>query len=112
MNHSYEDIGHFSVTFPADGCSEGAVCTMGVEGLVRNCEAGEPILGKTEYMTPTYAAIQIGGFVEVNYSGTAPQLGYQKLSGDGDGGVKADSNGQAFWVISVNREYRTLIMKL
>ena len=85
---------------------------MSVEGLVRNCEAGEPILGKTEYMTPTYAAIQIGGFVEVNYSGNAPQLGYQKLSADGSGGVKADTNGQAFWVITVNRADRTLIMKL
>ena len=112
MNHSYEDIGHFSVTFPADGCSEGAVCTMGDDGVVRNCSEGEPILGKTEYMTPTYAAIQVGGFTEVYYSGSAPLPGYQKLSGDGDGGVKVDTNGQAFWVVSVNRENQTIIMKL
>ena len=112
MNYSYEEIGHQSVTFPADGCEEGTVCKMTNYCMVRGCSEGEPFLGVAEIVNGYEAAVQVEGFVKVRYSGDHPSPGYKNLSADGNGGVKLDEAGKGYWVVNVDRGSLSLIMKL
>ena len=59
MNNSYEEIGHLSVTFPADGCTEGGVCKMTSYSMVTDCVAGEPFLGVVETVYGIQAGVQV-----------------------------------------------------
>ena len=112
MNNSYEEIGHLSVTFPADGCTVGAVCSMTNYSMVHNCNADETFMGVVEAVCGIQAAVQVDGFATVHYSGDHPYCGYVKLSADGNGGVKADASGKAYWIVNVNRSQQTLVVKL
>lgn len=112
MNNSYEEIGHLSVTFPTDGCTVGKACTMNSYGLVRDCAEGEAVLGMTESRYGNQAAVQIGGFVEISYSGETPETGYKKMVADGIGGMKTDADGFRYWVMAVDRTKKTIIVKL
>ena len=112
MNISYEGIGHIGVTFPADNCVVGHVCKMGAEGKVTGCAAGEAFCGMVETAHGDQAGVQIHGFVEAAYTGSAPAMGYVNLSADGSGGVKADANGRAYLVVKVNTTTMTVTFEL
>lgn len=113
MNISYEQIGHLSVTFPADGCKEGAVCKINSAGKAAACSAGDGFIGVAESVNGTQAGVQIAGFAKIAYSGSStPTPGYVKLSADGSGGVKVDTAGVGYWVVRVDSTAKTLIVKL
>ena len=112
MNNSYEEIGHLSVTFPADGCEVGTVCAMTNYSMIHGCNAGEPFLGVVESVYGIQAAVQVSGFVTIHYTGEHPYCGYVKLSADGNGGVKADASGKEYWIVNVDRTKQTLVVKL
>lgn len=48
------------------------------------------------------ATIQLRGYVHVPFTGTAPACGYVKLSANGTGGVKADTNGRYVLVTDID----------
>lgn len=113
MNISYEQIGHLSVTFPADGCKESAVCKINSTGKAGACSAGDGFIGVVESVNGTQAGVQVAGFAQVSYSGSStPTPGYVKLSADGSGGVKVDTAGVGYWVVRVDSTAKTLIVKL
>ena len=52
--------------------------------------------------------VQIKGYVEATYTGTAPGVGYALLVSNGSG-VKVDTtNGKAFLVVNVNTTAKTV----
>ena len=112
MNISYEGIGHMSVTFPANGCEAGQVCKMGSDGCVTACLAGEAFCGVAESVSGSQAGVQIHGFAEISYTGTAPVTGYVNLSADGNGGIKADSAGKGYLVVKVDTAAQTAVIEL
>ncbi len=74
---------------------------------------GEPFCGLCTNKNDTYASVVLKGVTEVPYSGSAPSVGYAKLSSDGAGAVKADdTNGREYLVISVNSGEKTLEIML
>ncbi|MDD3228654.1 MAG: hypothetical protein PHE09_05480 [Oscillospiraceae bacterium] len=42
-----------------------------------------------------FAAVQLNGYVSLPYSGTKPNVGYQVLTADADGNIKAEAAGTA-----------------
>lgn len=111
MNISYEGIGHFSVTFPATDCAVGAVCKMGSDGKMTGCADGDKFCGVAEVVTQEAAAVQVGGFATVSYTGTAPAAGYVNLCADGNGGVKA-GQGKEYLVAAVDETAMTVTIML
>ncbi len=103
MSISYGGIGHFSVTFPNASAVAGAPCRLDANGKAVNCAGGDKFIGIAERVQEGYCGVQIGGFVELPYTGTKPGVGYVKLSANGSGGVKLDdTNGIGYWVVQVN----------
>lgn len=64
----------------------------------------QPIHGKVIKVEKDGAVtVQLKGYTEFVYSGTAPTVGYAKLAADGTGKVKVDAtNGREFLVMKVD----------
>lgn len=97
---SFEDMGSVVVTFAAQEGMEnkGQVVKMTANGQVGPCGAGEQFCGVALSGKGEFAAVQVKGFVETAVTGEVG-LGWVKLSADGSGGVKADSNGRECLVV-------------
>ncbi|MEG0440985.1 MAG: hypothetical protein RR544_01605 [Oscillospiraceae bacterium] len=116
MKVSFEGIGEVAVTcFAGETVAKGDVVKMTGNGTVGACAAGDAFcgvaLGGAERGT---AAVQMGGCCAVSYSGTAPTVGWTKISADGAKGVKADATatGTAYLVLSVDTAAKTAVIRL
>lgn len=57
-------------------------------GYVTNCIDGNDFIGIAQTVRGDVVGVQLDGYVEVPYSGTAPTIGNVGLVADGNGGVK------------------------
>ena len=92
MKVSFEGIGQWCATFEG-GVTEGHVVKVDSGGGAAECEAGDAFCGAAAYVRGDTCTVQLGGFVTVPYSGSAPALGYTALTADGKGGVQAAASG-------------------
>ena len=74
---------------------------------VECANSGALFIGVCTSTDNVIGSIQLEGYVRVSFSGTAPDLGYVKLSADGSGGVKADENGRYVIVTDTDNETGT-----
>ena len=96
---SFEGIGEKVATFEAkSGLERGKVCKVTAAAEVGGCGAGDRFCGVALGVSEELAAVQVGGFVTVGYSGTVV-AGFTKLSADGSGGVKADAAGGTEYLV-------------
>ncbi len=104
MAISFDSIGTVCATFQAaTPLSVGSVCKMASNGYLSECAAGDGFLGRVETADGDLHAVTVRGFVTLKYSGTLPSYGVCKLSADGSGGVKVDSEkGLPFHVVQLD----------
>ena len=114
MNYSYEGIGQWTATFAAEAAVEDQVVKVVSGKTVGPCQSGDAFCGVVRSVSRDGAAcaVALGGMVRVNYTATAPALGWSGLSADGDGGVKADSAGRSYLVVDVDSPSRTVTFVL
>lgn len=111
MNVSFEEIGRVSATFAVASGEAGQVCKLSANGTVAACAAGDKFCGVLEGARKGYGAVQLHGFAEVQYTGTAPAVGYANLCADGTGGVKT-GDGREYLVVSVDTVKQTAVIEL
>lgn len=90
---SFKGIGELVVGFKANLTkeAEGKLVKMKADSEVELCADGNKFIGKVlKYEERGIASVQIGGYMEVVYSGADPTVGFAKLSADAAGGVKVD----------------------
>lgn len=112
MKVAFEEIGHMSATFLAASGKQGQVCKVTANGTVAPCADGDVFCGVMEGARKGVSGVQLHGFAEVGYTGTAPSLGYVNLVANGSGGVKVSSAGRAHLVVSVDSAAMTAIIEL
>lgn len=112
MKVAFEEIGHITATFAADSGEAGQVCKMEANGKVAPCADGDGFIGVMEGVRKGCTGVQLHGFAEVGFTGTAPNLGYVNLTADGNGGVKVSQSGRAYLVVSVDETAMKAIMEL
>ena len=71
-----------------------------------------PVLRPVLHVRGGNAAVQVGGFAQVGYTGNVPAMGYTKLSADGTGGVKGDTAGTEYLVAAVDTVKKTVTVLL
>ncbi len=103
MNFSIKGYGENTATLKTTGL----VCTghtvkMADNLIVSPCEAGDDFIGVATSTRDGYAGVQIDGYVNIDFTGTAPTLGWCGLVSDGKGGISADSNGRKYLVVEVD----------
>ncbi|MEG2988529.1 MAG: hypothetical protein RR807_03900 [Oscillospiraceae bacterium] len=116
MKVSFEGIGEVAVTcFAAETLAKGDVVKMTGNATVGVCVANDGFCGVAmNGMEGGTAAVQMGGCCTVKYSGTAPTVGWTKISADGAKGVKADATatGTAYLILSVDTAAKTAVIRL
>ena len=113
MNISFEGVGQVCATFLGGGLTEGQVVKMTDNGTVGACSADDPFCGVALCCKDDACTVQVGGFVAVKYSGTAPTVGWGTLAADGKGGVKtAASGGVSYLVTDVDTTAKSVTIML
>ena len=103
MAISFDAIGEKYVTFlAADTAKEGEVCKVSADAAVDVCAQGDCFCGVITQVRGGTASVLMGGYTELPYSGEAPEVGYGKLSANGEGGVQVDENGRAYLIVRVD----------
>ncbi len=95
MSVSFEGVGQVCATFLGGKLTEGQVVKLTGNGTVGACAAGDSFIGAAICCKDDACTVQVGGFVTVSYSGTAPTAGWCVLTADGNGGVKAAAASEA-----------------
>lgn len=112
MKHSYEGIGAWSATFTTENAGEGQVVKLSGSGAVAACSAGDAFCGVAEAVRGAYCGVQMGGLARVGYTGTAPTVGLNKLTADGNGGVCTAAAGAEYLVVAVDEAAGSCVIKL
>lgn len=108
---NFKGIDELVVTFKADESlnkeKEGKLVKVTETDAVGAAAEGDLFLGEMiKFEERGTCSVRMGGYFELNYSGTAPGLGYQKLSSDKDGNVKVagtEANGVLARVVRVDK---------
>ena len=101
MSISFGGIGEMCVTMKTSGTvAKGSPVKLCANGTVTACSAGDRLVGVVvDKAEDGYATVQLAGFAEVGYTGTAPSVGFGLLGADGSGGVKTVASGGGEYVI-------------
>ena len=112
MSISFKGLGENVVTFKTYTAVVGSPVTVIANDLVSKSNAGDTFCGVAASVADGYVAVQVGGFVELPYSGTAPTLGYNTVVANGNGGIKTNSTGRNVLVVNVNQTKLTAWLTL
>ena len=105
---SFNGFGESIATFEAAGAAAGAPVKMSGNGAVSACAAGDTFCGIAIVPNGSCASVQLGGYVKVTYSGTAPTVGYNTLAADGSNGVKTvTTGGRQYLVLDIDTASKT-----
>lgn len=109
MKISLNGLKEHVATFEATSqLKAGALVKISANGTVDTCGDTEKFAGVVLSCRGGFAAVQLGGYVVLPYTGTtAPVVGFQSLCGDGKGGVKAGS-GRELLVTDVDTTAKTV----
>lgn len=103
MNVCFDGVGQVCATFLGKNLAEGHVVKLTDSGTAGECAAGDAFCGAVVCAKDDACSVQVGGFVSVPFSGTAPAVGWTALAADGNGGVKtAASGGRSVLVAAVD----------
>ncbi|NCC87338.1 MAG: hypothetical protein EOM05_05655 [Clostridia bacterium] len=105
MSISFNGYNDNSATFEITGTvATGEVVKMSANNKVTSCTAGNDFCGVLSYIeSDDFATVQLSGYAEVEYTETAPTVGYCTLAGNGTGGVKvASTGGRSHLVLNVD----------
>lgn len=108
MNHYFSGFNTKEITLHADeNVKENSAVVFADDSTVKAAATGEIPCGICTKIRNGLASVVFAGHVTVPFSGTAPGLGYHKLSADGNGGIKTDANGKYCLVVYVNEADKT-----
>lgn len=115
MKVSFEGIGESVVTFynsKTAAAGAGNPVKISGNGEVSVCADGDRFFGVALACDSDFAAIQMGGYVELGYTGTAPAVGFRKLVSNSTGGVITAETGREFLVVDVDTVSKTIGLML
>lgn len=74
--------------------------------------SGEKFCGVCTAKRGNYISVALKGYAEATYSGTAPEVGYSLLAGDGEGGAAISDSGRELLVCRVDTQEKTIAVIL
>lgn len=92
MSVSYNGYKNYTLTVEKDNVSAGYPATLNAEGKLVNTQNGKEFIGICTAVRGDYASVQTDGYIEIKYSGSAPEYGMQYFVSAGSGSVKTADN--------------------
>lgn len=109
---SFEGINEAVVTFYAAGeVKGGQTVRVSEDSAVSLCGDGEAFCGVT--VAPKRegcVGVQVSGFVTVDCADVSVTVGYERLVGDGKGGVKHAEDGKEYLAVSKDTDTVTILL--
>ena len=103
MKVSFEGVGEQVLSFmKASVVEKGSLVKLSANATVAKCAAGDNFAGVCIKADDSFADVKTSGYVELGYTGTAPAVGYAKLTAAGADKVKTADTGREYLVISVD----------
>lgn len=107
MSVSFEGFGNNVATFKTEEeITTYTAVKMSASDTVEACSS-EAFCGIAYCGKGGYTAVQLSGTVTMPYTGTAPEVGYTALAGNGES-VIASESGREYLVVSVNETENTV----
>ncbi len=107
MSISFKGFNEQVITFRIQGEVEpGTLVKMCESETVEPCTSGDEFIGIAVHVHGGIAAVQVGGYVDLPYSGTAPSLGSSSISAAGSAQIK-NSGDMTVKVISIDETNST-----
>lgn len=94
MSIAFHGIENTVVTFRTEQVTAGYPAAVSANGAVADAADGAAPAGIALNQRGSFAAVQIRGFAQTTYSGTAPSLGWNSLVADGGGGLRVAGSGE------------------
>ena len=110
MSISLHELDARCVTLAAAASLEvGDLCKLSTNRTAAKTASGEVPFGPVVGLRGGAAVVQMGGYVTLPYSGTAPAVGYGLLAADGNGGMKTvESGGKHYFICEVDTTAKTV----
>ena len=103
MKVSVEGVGEQVLSFvKASGVEKGSIVKLSANATVAKCAAGDNFAGVCIKADDSFADVKTAGYVELGYTGSAPAVGYAKLTAAGADKVKTADTGREYLVIKVD----------
>ena len=113
MEFSYEGIGQVVATFAAgEGVEPGMTVAVIDSGTVGIPSGGAELAGKVLAVNGDCCAVQVGGFMELAYTGETPTVGGSTVSCDGQGGIWVGQGSRPCLIVHVDEDKQTAVIKL
>ena len=96
------------LSFEAGTVTAGYPVVISENNKVADAESGKAPAGIALHVRKDIAAVQVKGYAELPYIGTAPALGWANVAADGSGGVKTDAGGLSCLVVNVDTAAKTV----
>lgn len=105
MSIAFNGYNEQILTFENNGAVVGSPAKISAAKTVSKCADGNDFVGIVTSERGGAAGVQVDGYVEIKYSGTAPDLGFSGLVADAFGGVKeSESAAKKYKVLFVDTE--------
>jgi len=112
MSVAFNGIDNQVVTFQAETGEAGNTMSMEDNNRVTKAPSGAAPVGVLLNKRCGHGAVQIRGYVQVSYSGSAaPSLGWNQLVANGNGGMRlaaSGENGRSCLVVNLNTIEKTM----
>lgn len=112
MSVAFNGIENQVVTFQTGSTAAGNPVVMSANNTVKNAAGGAAPVGILLSKRSGHGAVQIRGYVQVSYSGSAaPGLGWNSLVADGSGGMRLAASGETgrnCLVVNLNTADKTM----
>ncbi len=103
MSISFKGFNEQVLTFKTEAeLAAGTLVTMSDNGTVAACANGDKIIGVVLCCRDNLASVQVGGYINVPYSGTAPKVGYCGISAASATEIKSDTSGRELAVFDTD----------
>lgn len=92
MSFEFNGYNNQMLTFETVDAAVDSPVKMSSNKTVANCSAGNDFIGIVRNVRGGAAGVQLDGFAEMKYTGTAPSVGYVGLTASGTGGVRVSTD--------------------
>lgn len=102
MSISYESIGQVCITCYCSSAGVNQACKMSSNHTIISCADDDAIEGVVLAKHSNLATVAVKGFVTLQYTGSAPTVGYCPIASAGLGKVKVADGAREYLVVNVD----------
>ena len=108
MNYNGFLTKNISITDDNDAIIEGDIIKLNTTGKASKAVNNDDFVGVVTSKRGNLLSVQVLGYIECDYSGTAPGFGFRRITANGSNGVKTSDTGRQCLILKVETSSSTV----